>query len=423
MAGRALAFLRRKYFRYKARSSRSQTKNTLSEEAGLTISDKEIDIYKSAVKIIIAGDLILLKDAVSNAYDGSEYNFTSTFEYTKKYISDADLAIGVFEGPCAGEDTGYSSSNRDDGIPLALNFPDSFAKAVKVAGFGLVSTANNHVLDKGVDGALRTLDVLDAIGLTHIGSYRSQADKEQIKIIEIKGVRFAFLAYTYGSNKIKIEKLRKSENSYISSFLADPSSAQFRSAKADVLNDFERAKKEKPDVIVVLPHMGSEFIRKPDYYQKAWNKVFIEAGADIVLTDHSHHVQPIEFRGDALIVNGVGNFCCSYTKNNGDASSLLEIYIDQNNKKVRGVSIIPLYTQAPLGRTYRALPIYDILTDPDLREQISVYEYERIKEVHELITSVMLGCKLPIDMAMSRYYKTKDGFFQDVLSPPPIIEQ
>ena len=55
-----------------------------------------------------------------------------------------------------------------------LNFPDEFASAVKKSGIDLVSTANNHLLDKGKEGALRTLDVLDNVGLEHTGSYRNQ---------------------------------------------------------------------------------------------------------------------------------------------------------------------------------------------------------------------------------------------------------
>lgn len=65
----------------------------------------------------------------------------------------------------AGEAAGYSAGNFDDGKDLYLNFPDSFADAVKNAGFDLVATANNHLLDKDVDGAMRTLDILNKKGL------------------------------------------------------------------------------------------------------------------------------------------------------------------------------------------------------------------------------------------------------------------
>ena len=111
----------------------------------MTVNQKED--FNKAFRITFAGDLILLEDQVKRAYNGTDYDFTNVFEYTQKYISSADLAIGVFEGPMAGEEAGYSSSNFDDNKTLALNYPDSFAKAVKDAGFDLVTTANNHLLD------------------------------------------------------------------------------------------------------------------------------------------------------------------------------------------------------------------------------------------------------------------------------------
>lgn len=121
--------------------------------------------FDNAFRLTFAGDLILLEDQIKRAYDGKNYDFSPVFEYAEKYISSADLAVGVFEGPMAGEAAGYSAGNFDDDKDLYLNFPDSFADAVKNAGFDLVTTANNHLLDKDVDGAMRTLDILDKKGL------------------------------------------------------------------------------------------------------------------------------------------------------------------------------------------------------------------------------------------------------------------
>ena len=155
-----------------------------------------------AVKISFTGDLILLRDMIERAYneERDSYDFDEMFEYVKEYWADDDLSIGVFEGPMAGEANGYSTSCFDDGIPLYLNFPDSFAAAVKRAGIDFVTTANNHLLDQGIDGYLRTLDVLDSIGLDHSGSYRNRTEHDQPKILQVKGLKIGILAYTYGSN-------------------------------------------------------------------------------------------------------------------------------------------------------------------------------------------------------------------------------
>jgi len=383
------------------------------------ISREEKDKFKKAVRLLFAGDLILLEDGVKNAFNGSVYDFSSVFEYASKYIKESDLAIGTFEGTCAGEAAGYSTSNFNDGIPIALNFPDSFAEAVKNAGFNFVTLANNHLLDKGTDGVLRTLDVLDKVRLGHIGAYRNQDEKNKVSIFEIKGLKIAFLAYTYGVNKTNY--LTES-NSYISSFLASPNGSKFNAAKEEVIKDFERVKAENPDIIIVLPHMGADFKKYTNNYQETWYKVFAEAGANIVLCNHSHAVQPIEWRDGMLIVNCVGNFTNSYVKHDGDASALAEIYIDKSDKKAFGISVIPLYAQAPLENTYRALPVYDILMDPDLKAQIGEYEFERVKQVQEITTEMLLGHKLSTHLAAPRYYKTENGFLQDTIPPCTYME-
>ena len=102
--------------------------------------------------------------------------FKQTFEYLQK----SELSIGVYEGPSAGNMTKYSTSNFNDGIPLYLNFPDEFAESVKKAGISLVTTANNHLLDKGINSALRTIDILNKYNITHTGSYKNQKEKNKL---------------------------------------------------------------------------------------------------------------------------------------------------------------------------------------------------------------------------------------------------
>ena len=258
------------------------------------LTAKETQNLNNAFRILFCGDLILLEDQVKRAWKGKEYDFDEMFEYTMKYIQPADLAIGVFEGPLGGSEAGYSTSNYGDGKSLALSFPDEFAEAVKRAGFDLVTTANNHLLDKGIDGTLRTLEILDKINLPHTGSYRNIQEKEagKIRLIEKDGLNFAILSYTYGTNAYSEEDLLYSEDvNFMTSLLVSPASKNFEKVKESIRQDFERAKGLKPDFIVVLPHMGSQFLKKPDFYQRTWVKLFKDFGADIILSDHTHSVQ------------------------------------------------------------------------------------------------------------------------------------
>ena len=152
----------------------------------------------NSIRLTFTGDLILLKDMVENGYNSlqGQYSFDSMFKYVKEYYDEADFNIGVFEGPVAGKEKGYSTSCFGDGIPFYLNFPKEYAETVKRTGFDIVTLANNHILDQGVEGMYHTLDELDTIGLAHVGAYRNEEEKSSVKIVEVRGKKMAVLAYT-----------------------------------------------------------------------------------------------------------------------------------------------------------------------------------------------------------------------------------
>ena len=339
MAVNLAEYVLRGTWRFARRVRNYFRKDTFTEAGNFylppVMTDDERRNFRDAFRILFCGDLIMLEDQVKLG----KGSYDDMFEFTRKYIQSADIAIGVFEGPMAGEEAGYSRSNYGDGKALALNYPDSFGEAVKRAGFDLVTTANNHLLDKGRDGALRTLDALDRIGLPHTGSYRSQDDKDShsVMLIEKGGLKFAVLSYTYGSNGYTEDELLHSEDvSFLTSVIVDPSSRNFEAVKESVRKDFDRAKSLNPDFIVVLPHMGEQFLMKPDEYQLAWGKIFRDLGADIILADHPHAVQPAEIS----TINGrkvftawcPGNYTNIYREYNGDANILAEVYIDRDKR-------------------------------------------------------------------------------------------
>ena len=89
------------------------------------------------------------------------------------------------------------------GYPV-FNSPESLADNLKEAGFTLVSTANNHCLDRGEKGVLRTIEHLERAGLGFFGTARSQEERDHFFSVTINGIKVVFLAYTYGTNGIPI---------------------------------------------------------------------------------------------------------------------------------------------------------------------------------------------------------------------------
>ncbi len=378
--------------------------------------------FDNSFKILFCGDLILLEDQVKRGFNGNGYDFTDVFEYATPYISRADFAIGVFEGPLGGTIKNFSQSNFDDEKELYLNFPDEFADAVKNAGFDFVTTANNHFLDMGIDGALRTIKILNEKQIDFTGTYSSVEDKKNraVKIIERDGIKMAILAYTYGTNNHDTDELINS-NSFISSFIVDEKSSNFEKIKAAVEEDFNFAKSFNPDLIIVLPHWGTQFSNISDDFQRTWQKIFTDCGADIILGDHTHSVQPVEFNGKNFTLFCPGNFANIYREHNGDASAMVEIYIDRSTKKIIGGSIIPLWTQSKINGNYRALPTNEIFTNEKLRGELSTNDFERVKEVLKHVTKTMLGVE--IDFNQQKYFFDEGGFMRNKIKPLQISDE
>ena len=112
--------------------------------------------------ILAVGDLMAHTPQLSSAKTGDGYDFEPCFAPVAPRITAADLAIGNLETTLSGPDRGYT------GYPM-FNTPDAFAEALVQAGFDVLTTANNHTLDRGPTGVARTLDVLDTLGAQHTG--------------------------------------------------------------------------------------------------------------------------------------------------------------------------------------------------------------------------------------------------------------
>ena len=368
------------------------------------------DSFLNSIKISYVGDLILLKDNVIGAKNNltGKYEFDGMFQYTKDYFHKSDLSIGVYEGPSAGNNTSFSTGNYDDGIPLYLNFPDEFAEAVKKAGINLVTTANNHLLDKKLDGAMRTLDILDKYNISHVGSYRNYEEKNKVYTINIKNVKIAVLAYTSLMNNFKMDLLYEKYN-YLTNIIPKKSNKYYEQIYKEIENDFYKAKKEMPDIIMVLAHMGDEFIHHTNEFQDKWNKIFSDLGADIILGDHSHAVQPLQYIGKTLVINSPGNFANCFIKFDGDSTAIINIYIHKKFKKVIGASVIPMYTKEIRPKYFSAIPIYDLMNDKTI--PLNEKERKRVEEIQLMSTKVLVGKGFSINEAKKEYFFINNSYY------------
>ena len=330
------------------------------------------------------------------------------FQFTSNHFHESDLSIGVYEGPSAGNNTNFSTSNIGDKIPLYLNYPDEFAEAIKKAGINLVTTANKHLLDKKIEGAMRTLDILEKYNITHVGSYRNINEKNKIKIINVKGIKIAFLAYTSLMNHHRMDTLYEKYN-YLTNIIPKENNKYYYKIYKEILNDFNNVKKASPDIIIVLAHMGDEFIHHTNKFQDKWNKIFSDLGVDIILGDHSHAVQPLQYIGKTFIVNSPGNFANSYLKRDGDSTALIDIYIHKKYKKVIGASVIPMYTKELRPNIFSVIPIYDLINNKSIK--LNEKERKRVKEIQLMSTKVLLGTEFRIKEIKEKYFFINNSYY------------
>lgn len=299
--------------------------------------------------LVVCGDAMAHNDLSRDALDKAtgEYDYSHLFAAAAPYAAAADYALCNLETPLAGgEPSGYPR----------FNAADAMAQNLKDAGFDLCLTANNHCLDKGYQGLVRTLDVLDEVGLAHVGTSRSQAEQDSgIVLADVGGISVAFLGFTYGTNGLPLPKdapwaANVYNRDYMTS-LADPDYDH-------LLTQLEAAKALKPDLVAVLIHWGIEYKLEESRLQREVADFLFENGADLVLGGHPHVLQPLGFRElpdgrQGFVSYSLGNFFSSQTKTNTDVTALLQLELTKDSDtgvtEVTGCSYVPMlmYREKP----------------------------------------------------------------------------
>lgn len=330
-------------------------------------------IDPDTISIGFVGDLILLERQVQLSQSFIGYDFDYMFDDMKKYFRDTDYVIGVFEGP-SDDSQAYSVGNYDDNKELRINHPAKFINSVRKSGIDLVTLANNHIYDRGYQGALKTQQNLEDRGMDYVGSGRSNPQR---KIVEMYGLKVGFLAYTFYANYPN-----DSTDPDLVRFLCHPDSPNFNDAKEQVAGDFSYLKEENVDLIIVLPHYGNEFNFDFSSYQEKWNQVFVENGANIVFGDHSHVVGPIRYEGDTLLVSSPGNYVNSYYGQDSDLSQYITVHIDKKTKKIVRTTSVPMLAKRE-DKGYYPVSLYDL----DKRKK----DQERVKQVLSIFGKVVMN--------------------------------
>lgn len=188
--------------------------------------------------LIFAGDIMQHGPQIEAAWSEHDttYNYHPCFSYVKPLVSSFDLAVANLEVTLAGAPyTGYPQ----------FSAPDELAVAARDAGFDVLATANNHSCDRGNNGLIRTLHVLDSLGIARTGTFGDSIDyhKHHPLTLTKNNITFTLFNYTYGTNGLPFY----------------PPAIVNITDTSQIISDLAAVDKEKTDFIIVFFHWGNEY--------------------------------------------------------------------------------------------------------------------------------------------------------------------
>ncbi len=194
----------------------------------------------------------------------------------------------------------FTYSNR--GAPLSRKTftfrakPEMAENLLKLS-VDIVSLANNHVFDYGETALIDTLDTLDHYEIPYVGAGRNLEEAKKIVYMEKGGMRIAFVSAT------------QVERSYVFTKEATDSSAGvLRTFSPEAFLEVIRRAEETSDFVVVYVHWGTEGVNQFEGDQQLLGHQYIDAGADLVIGDHPHCLQGVEYYKGVPIFYSLGNY-------------------------------------------------------------------------------------------------------------------
>ncbi|MCI0393464.1 MAG: CapA family protein, partial [Chloroflexi bacterium] len=241
-------------------------------------------------------------------------------------LQNADLTVGNLE-----------SSLGDAGQPAGKSYtfqaPPAAANSLAMAGFDVLSLANNHAMDFGPEALLQGIGLLQEQGIAAVGAGANTAEARTPYFHQVNGLTLAFLGYVHVPVEVSGFDTQLWTATGSSPGLAWAFPDQIAADVADA--------RQQADLVIVLLHSGYEYVAEPSPPQVAASRAAIDAGASLVIGHHAHILQGIEFYQGGVIVYGLGNFAFEI---DGDPSTtILNVWLDQDG--VRQLELVPAVIQ------------------------------------------------------------------------------
>lgn len=274
----------------------------------------------SLVHIAAVGDIMLDRSLGNAIRSGNlEYPFVGVAEHLRS----ADITIGNIESALG--DTGEAVGKR-----YPFQAPPEAAESLALAGFDIVSLANNHAGDFGPDSLLQAISLLEEQGISPIGAGANALEAHAASVHEVNGLKLAFLSYV----NVPVEA---STGFDTASWQASAERPGIAWADPQQIREDIVPIRGQVDLVIVALHSGYEYLAAPSEEQMAAAHAAIDAGADLVIGHHAHILQGIEFYEGGVIIYGTGNF--AFEIDGAPETAIFDIWLAEDG--VRQIEINP----------------------------------------------------------------------------------
>ena len=344
------------------------------------------------VKLSFIGD-IMIELPMLNATKKNNYDFSKMLEEVKPLFDASDYVVGNLETPVAGKIYGYTNEM------YAFNTPITILPAIKEAGINMVTTANNHALDRGLKGLKSTIKNLKKYDIDFVGTYENRCTSSNVFVKKLNGVKVGFVSATYGTNtsfnkiklskkneihidllspqvnvriteklkrlikfellrlvpvnfrnKLKKEKMIVDKNASIVVDDIDNKHYRVYDEKLESLKNKINKTKNECDILVLLLHIGGQFNEEPGSYTREIVEIFSKENVDAIVCNHPHIIQHLEMVNNIPVAYSLGNFSLSPSTpylvedNLPTYSMMLNIYLSSTEKNINKVTFSFLKT-------------------------------------------------------------------------------
>jgi hypothetical protein len=336
------------YWGYKSKNPivRAEKDSRIKRRRMLICEFPEGFVSKHSLTFAAVGDLIKV--------EGLENSKDRLYEKIAEVIFDKDISYANLESQLTRQDVkAYTFSEKETPPTCCSKEQYTALKGHFDKVYTLMHTACNHTLDMGLEGLETTLTQLENDNIMDLGTNRVPAEQHKGKIIERNGIKIGFVSATYGLNGLEVPE-EKDYMVNVVKFHHHPSAGR----EVDLIllnNQINDCKEQGCDIIIASLHWGYEYEFFPRQHQIETAHAIVEAGVDVIISHHTHVLQPVEYYRTqrdldktAVIAYSLGNLTTSFSAPHLVLSGILNLTIvkgsinDEERTFVREAKLIPV---------------------------------------------------------------------------------